>query len=59
VLPNDVKHLNKAVRESYIELFSQDILKDWTEQLGVEFDESVMINTLDLQGVSNSSYIFS
>ena len=59
VLPNDVKYLNKNVREAYIELFSQDILKDWVEQLGLEFDESVMINTLNLDEVLDSKYIFS
>lgn len=59
VLPNDVDSLNKNVREAYVELFSQDILKDWVEQLGLEFDEDVMINTLNLNDVYASEYIFS
>lgn len=59
VLPNDVPILNKNVREAYIELFSEPILKDWVGQLGLEFDESVMINDLDLNEVRESSYIFS
>lgn len=59
VLPNDVGSLNKNVREAYVELFSQDVLKDWVEQLGLEFDENVMINTLNLNDVLESEYIFS
>ena len=59
VSPNDVGKLNQFVREAYVELFSQDILKDWVEQLGLEFDEDVMINTLNLKDVLDSEYIFS
>lgn len=59
VLPNDVVCLNKNIRDSYVELFSQPILKDWVEQLGLTFDESVMLNTLNLEEVYESKYIFS
>lgn len=59
VLPNDVPSLNKNVREAYVELFSRDILKEWVEQLGLEFDNSIMINDLDLTEVLESEYIFS
>lgn len=59
VLPNDAQVLSDKVREAYVELFSQDILKDWTEQLGLEWDEKVMINTLNLEEVYDSQYIFS
>lgn len=59
VLPNDVTTLNPNVRKSFVELFSYPILKDWVEQLGLEFDDSVMINTLDLNKVLESEYIFS
>lgn len=59
VSPNDAEALSRNVRLSYKELFEQDILKDWTEQLGLEWDESVMINTLNLDDVIKSEYIFS
>ena len=59
VLPNDVPDLAYNVREAYIELFSINILEEWTEQLGVEFDADIMINTLDLDEVRESEYIFS
>ena len=59
VLPNDVKYLNKNVREAFIELFEQDLLQSWVEQLGLAFNDSVMINTLDLDEVRDSRYIFS
>ena len=59
VSPNDAAILSKNVRLAYKELFEQDVLKDWTEQLGLEWDESVMINTLNLDDVLKSEYIFS
>ena len=58
-LPNDIPILNKNVRKAFKILFEQDILKDWVEQLGLEFDEDVMINTLNLNDVLDSEYIFS
>jgi hypothetical protein len=40
-------------------LFSEPILKNWTEEIGLEYDDDVMINTLDLNEVRDSKYIFS
>ena len=59
VSPNDAHILSTCVREAYKEIFEQDILKDWTEQLGLPWDDSVMINTLNLDDVLTSEYIFS
>jgi len=47
-----------AIRDKFVEIYSQPVLKNWAEQLGIEFDEGVMINTLDINDVQNSSYFF-
>jgi hypothetical protein len=50
--------LAAAIRDKFVEIYSQPVLRNWSEQLGVEFDESVMINTLDINDVQESSYFF-
>jgi len=63
--PNDIKYLNKYVRSSYIRLFDSNPLHDWVEQLQVGVTnelpnpEEVMLDTLHLPDVSNSTFIFS
>jgi hypothetical protein len=47
-----------AIRDKFVEIYSQPILKQWSESLGVEFDESVMQNTLDINDVQSSAYFF-
>jgi len=59
---NDVAKLNHAVRESFVELFKEDPLFDWVDQILphlVESSGEVMINTLDLDEVMQSTYFFS
>ena len=59
---NHVANLNKRVREAFIELFEAEPLKKFVNQVNPEYErkvEDVMINTLDLKEVANSSYIFS
>lgn len=54
--------LNREVRESFIELFETDPLTNWYYQVKSDHEvlpEDVMINTLDLQDVRDSHYIFS
>lgn len=62
VPPNDAEILSIEVREAFIELFESKPLKDWTQQIlpsGVDVVDKVMINTLDLQDVRESKYLFS
>ena len=54
----DMEDLAQAIRDKFVEIYSQPVLRNWSEQLGVEFDESVMINTLDINDVQDSSYFF-
>jgi DNA-directed RNA polymerase len=54
----DLNWANTRIREVFVEMYSQPILKDWALQLGVEFDEKVMINSLDIQEATNSTYLF-
>lgn len=59
---NHVANLNEAVRSSFVDLFETDPLTNWFYQVNPEYEETpdqVMINTLDLEEVRSSSYIFS
>ena len=54
----DMDGMAAAIRDKFVEIYSQPVLKNWAEQLGMEFDDSVMINTLDINDVQNSAYFF-
>ena len=54
----DMDQMASEIRNKFVEIYSQPILKQWSESLGVEFDESVMQNTLDIHDVQNSAYFF-
>jgi DNA-directed RNA polymerase len=54
----DMDDMGSAIRDKFVEIYSQPVLKDWSRQLGVDFDESVMLNTLDINDVQQSSYFF-
>jgi len=59
---NQVSNLNLRVREAYVELFKQQPLQQWIKQVNPDFEErgnDIMINTLDLEEVMDSRYIFS
>lgn len=59
---NQVANLNFRVRQAFVELFKTDPLQQWVRQVRPEFIEQakdVMINTLDLNEVMESVYIFS
>ncbi len=62
MLPNSIPTMNKAVRESYIELFKGNPLEAWVSQVEEEYLEEAkeaMLNTLNLDDVRDSEYIFS
>jgi len=54
----DMDDMGRAIRDKFIEIYSQPILKDWATQLGIDFDEGVMLNTLDINDVQESAYFF-
>jgi DNA-directed RNA polymerase len=54
----DMDAMGAAIRDKFVEIYSQPVLKDWATQLGVDFDESVMLNTLDINDVQESAYFF-
>lgn len=59
---NDVELLNDAVRESFVELFKSHPLHQWVSQVSPEYleeSESILLNTLDIDEVLDSTYIFS
>lgn len=59
---NQVANLNDQVREAFIELFESDPLTNWYYQIGSDHEvmpEEVMLNTLNLEDIHDSEYIFS
>jgi DNA-directed RNA polymerase len=54
----DMDDMGRAIRDKFVEIYSQPVLKDWATQLGVDFDEDVMLNTLDINDVQQSAYFF-
>jgi DNA-directed RNA polymerase len=54
----DMDSMAASIRDKFVEIYSKPVLKDWAEQLGQPFDESVMINTLDINDVQSSAYFF-
>ena len=50
--------MGTSIRDKFVEIYKQPVLKDWAEQIGVEFDSSVMKNTLNINDVQSSAYFF-
>jgi DNA-directed RNA polymerase len=54
----DMDQMGTQIRDKFVEIYSQPVLQQWAESLGVEFDETVMQNTLNIKDVQESSYFF-
>jgi DNA-directed RNA polymerase len=54
----DMDYINLRLREVFVDLYSKPVFRDWAEQIGVEFDESLLLNTLDINQSRNSPYLF-
>lgn len=54
----DMDQMGKQIRDKFVEIYSQPVLQQWAKSLGVEFDETVMQNTLNINDVQESSYFF-
>jgi len=54
----DMDEMGQSIRDKFVEIYSEPVLKNWSRQLGVDFDESVMLNTLDINDVHQSAYFF-
>jgi DNA-directed RNA polymerase len=54
----DMEWANTRIRKVFVDMYSKPILRDWAAQLNVDFDESVMIGTLDIKEAINSTYFF-
>jgi hypothetical protein len=50
--------MGEVIRDKFVEIYSQPVLRDWATQLNADFDESVMQKTLDINDVQNSAYFF-
>jgi DNA-directed RNA polymerase len=60
--PNDVDKMDKLLRETFIEMYSKDILaglhKQWSLWIGKQLDPPPAIGSLDLACVAESKYFF-
>ena len=54
----DMDQMGTQIRDKFVEIYSQPVLQQWAESLGIEFDETVMQNTLNINDVQESSYFF-
>lgn len=54
----DMDQMAHKIRDKFVEIYSKPILRDWADQIGVPFDESIMVNTLDINNVQDSLYFF-
>ena len=54
----DMDKMGEAIRDKFVQIYSEPVLKNWAAQLNADFDESVMQNTLDINDVQNSAYFF-
>ncbi len=60
---NSVEDLNEVIRIAFVEIFSQDVLGDWVEQVHKNYTgrsvSDIMVGTLDIQEVKTSTYLLS
>ena len=55
----DMHYLSKLVRETYMYLFAEhNYLEEWSKQVGVEFDPSIIVGDLEPESVIESTYFF-
>ena len=54
----DMDEIAAAIREQFVAIYTQPVLERWADEIGVDFDHSIMVNTLDINQVTASSYFF-
>jgi DNA-directed RNA polymerase len=54
----DMDEMGKKIRDEFVKIYSEPVLENWAKEVGVDFDESIMKNTLDINDVQASSYFF-
>lgn len=54
----DLDQVSLDIREQFVRMYQQPVLRDWAAQLQVDFDESVIIGNLDITQSLNSPYLF-
>jgi len=54
----DMDEMGKKIRDEFVKIYSEPVLENWAKEIGVDFDESIMKNTLDINDVQASSYFF-
>ena len=54
----DAGEIHQQVRACFAEIYSEPVLKNWAESLGVEVPDGLIQNTLNVQDVLDSPYFF-
>jgi DNA-directed RNA polymerase len=54
----DLDELGSLIRNKFVEIYSQPVLKQWAERIGVTIPDDLIKNTLDLESVKESKYFF-
>lgn len=54
----DMELVGELIRHNFVDIYSKPILANWAKEIGVDFDPSIMVNTLDINEVLDSRYFF-
>jgi len=54
----DMDQLSRDIRLQFAEMYSENVLKDWADEVGVEIPQSLIKHTLDIEQVNDSLYFF-
>ena len=54
----DMDELAHDIRLHFAEMYKDDVLEQWAQEVGVEIPESLIKHTLDIEKVNNSLYFF-
>ena len=54
----DMDEMARDIRQHFAEIYKDNVLQDWADQVGVDIPEGLIKNTLDIEQVNSSKYFF-
>lgn len=54
----DMADMSRAIRRHFVDMYDDDVLQGWADEVGVEIPEGLIKNTLDIHKVLESDYFF-
>ena len=54
----DMDERARDIRRHFAEIYKDNVLQDWADQVGVTVPEGLIKNTLDIEQVNSSKYFF-